>query len=87
MEYYLYKYITDAATTTVYGKPCFLHTITLNEAATGAITVKDGSTTIAIIKTSTAAQTFTYDVCLNTSLVVVTAQADDITISYKPLQS
>jgi len=87
MEYFNYKYITDAATTTVAARPAFLHSITLNEATAGAITVKDGDTTIAIIKAATTAQTLTYDICLNTSIVIVTAGADDITVSFKPLQT
>ena len=85
MEYFNYNYITDAATTTVAARPAFLHSITLNEATTGAITILDGATTIGIIKAATAAQTLTYDVCLKTSLVITTAQADDITVSFKPL--
>jgi len=87
MEYFNYKYITGAATTTVAARPAFLHAIVLNEATAGAITVKDGDTTIAIIKAATAAQTLTYDICLNTSLVITTAEGDDITVSYKPLQT
>jgi hypothetical protein len=87
MEYFNYKYITGAATTTIAARPAFLHAIVLNEVTAGAITILDGADTIAIIKAATAAQTLTYDICLKTSLIVTTAQGDDITVSYKPLQS
>ena len=83
----IYTHIATAATTTIASRPCTLHTVTLNEASAGAITVNDGTAAIAIIAAATAAQTFIYDVACKTDLSVVTAEADDVTVSHSPAQS
>ena len=83
----LANHITTATTTTVCARPCVLHTLTLNEAATGSVTINDGDTALAIIASATVAQTFVYDIECKTNLNIVTAGADDITVSYRPLQS
>ena len=85
MEYYNYNYITGAATVVVAARPAFLHSITLNEALTGTVTVTDGDNTVAVVAIATAAQTLLYDVCTTKNLTVTTSAGDDITVSFKPL--
>jgi hypothetical protein len=64
----------------------FLHTITVNTTAAGAITVYNNTEAsgkkIATIKASAAEQTFVYDINFNTGLTVVLAGASDITVSF-----
>lgn len=83
----IYNHITTATTTTITSRPCTLHTVTLNEATTNTVTINDGTTAVAIIASTTAAQTFVYDIDIKTSLNIVTAGNDDITVSYSPAVS
>jgi len=82
---YLYTNITSNTTTTITDRPCILHSVTVNKAAAGAITINDGTTdTVATLKTSVAEGTYTYDVVLKNYLQVITAGSPDITVAYKP---
>ena len=83
----IYKptYISTAATTTVSSKPAVLHSIVLGETAAGAITIKDGDTTIAVLKASITEGTYIFDAECRTSLVIVTAGASKLTANWKPL--
>lgn len=79
--------ITSATTTVVKSGAGFLHAITVNTTAAGAITIYNNTsatgTKIATIKASVAEQTFTYNVSCSTGLTIVTAAASDITVSYR----
>lgn len=80
-----YANITSATTTVVKSGSGFLHAITVNTTAAGAITVYDNTsgsgTKIATLKSSVGEQTFTFNVIFNTGLTIVTAAASDITVS------
>lgn len=79
--------ITTATTTTVKSGAGFLHSITVNTTAAGAITIYDNTaasgTKIGTIKASVVEQTFFFDVSFSTGLTIVTAAASDITVSYR----
>ena len=81
---FLYYPISTNATYTVCPKACILHSIIVNTTAAGAITIKDGSTTIATLKSGITENTYYYDVDIKNSLVVTTASTSDITVTYKP---
>lgn len=84
----LYNYTNVATNTTTTCKTGrgALHSIVVNTAAAGAITVYDNSagsgTVIATLKSSVAEGTYLYDVQFDTGLTVVTAAATDITITW-----
>lgn len=85
-----YTNISTATTTTINTSAGFLHSITVNTTAAGAITVYDNSaasgTKVATLKASVGEQTFIYDVCMtNTSkaITIVTAAASDITVGWR----
>jgi hypothetical protein len=80
-----YTYISSATDTTVSSRPCVLHSIVLGETAAGAITIKDGSTTVAVLKASIAEGDFILDVVIKNSLVVTTAAASKLTVAWQPL--
>lgn len=64
--------------------PCVLHTIVLGETAAGAITIKDGATTIGVLKASVAEQTFHFNCVIRNSLVITTAAASKLTVNWHP---
>jgi hypothetical protein len=82
-----YRNIISATTTVVMSNPGFLHSITVNTTAAGAITVYDNTagsgTKIATLKASIVEQTFVLDVTCAVGLTIVTAAASDITVSYR----
>lgn len=84
---YSYSHIATNTTTVVKSTPGFLHSITVNTTAAGAITVYDNTagsgTVIAILKSSVVEGTYTFDVTCTTGITVVTAAASDITVSYR----
>ena len=83
----IYKptYISTVATTTVSTKPAVIHSIVLGETAAGTITIKDGDITIAVLKASIAEGDYIFDAECRTSLVVVTAGASKICVTWRPL--
>lgn len=84
---YTYQYISSATTTQVKTGAGFLHAITVNTTAAGAISIIDntsGSTVnIASLKSSVAEGTYVYNVSFSTGLRIITAAASDITVSYR----
>ena len=89
-----FTYIVTAATTVVRTGAGILHAITCNKAiAAGTITIYDGltaaGTKIGIVThPATLLQnhyTLIYDVAFTTGLTIVTAEANDITVSWRPL--
>lgn len=84
---YAYKNISTATTTVIQTQPGFLHAITINTTAAGAITVYDNTagagTKIATLKASVVEGTYLYDIVFRTGLTIVTAAASDITVSYR----
>ena len=83
----IYKptYISTVATTTVSTKPAVIHSIVLGETAAGAITIKDGDITIAVLKASIAEGDYIFDAECRTSLVIVTAGASKLTAMWQPI--
>lgn len=73
-------YISTNTTTTVVSGAGVLDRIILNETAAGAITIKDGDTTFAVLKASIAEQTFEFGMRFKTSLVIVTAASSKLTV-------
>lgn len=78
------KYISTAETTSVSTGKCILHSIVIGETAAGAITIKDGDTTIGVLKASIAEGVYDFDMVINESLSVVTAAASKIVVTWKP---
>ena len=82
-----YKYITTAATTTLYGsevRRVHIHAININKALTGAVTVKAGATTIGVFAAGTAAGCYwlsTYGIEVE-SCNIVNGSTEDITVIY-----
>jgi len=80
-------YISTATTTTCKTGRGVLKSITLGETAAGAITVYDNTagsgTVLAVLKASIAEQTFTFDLCFDVGLTIVTAGASKLTVSYE----
>lgn len=84
MEEFLFNYISTATTTRVAEASAgLLHSITIGEAAAGAITISDNTGTIAVLKASAPEGTYTFDVAWNGFLEVVTAEANKLTVSYR----
>ena len=90
---YSHKNITTATTTVVRTGAGVLHAITVNAAvASGTITVYDNSAgsgtkiaTITFPATLLASQiVLLYDVVFTTGLTIVTVEANDITVSWRP---
>jgi hypothetical protein len=82
----MYKptYISTATTTAVSTTPCVLHSVVIGETAAGAITIKDGETTIAVLKSSIAEGKYQFDAIIRESLSIVTAAASKLTVLTKP---
>jgi len=81
---YLYTNITSNTTTTITDRPCILHSVTVNTAAAGVISINDGTDSVATLKSDVAEGTYTYDVVLRNYLQIVTAGSPNITVAYKP---
>jgi len=79
---YLFNNIITKTTTTVCSTQCILHSIVVNTKAAGTITILDGATGVAILKSNTAEGTYLYDTVINNSLIIVTGEAYDLTVSY-----
>lgn len=75
---------TDTVVKTGRGK---LHTITIGETAAGAITVYDSTTAsgtvLAVLKSSIAEQTLTFDLCFTVGLTITTAAASKLTVTFE----
>lgn len=93
---YSYTNMTTATTTQIRTGPGILHAITINKpVASATITVYDNTassgTTIGTVTLPATLlddlNTLFYDVAFTTGLRVVTSQATDITISWKPTSS
>jgi hypothetical protein len=84
---YDYRHIATATTTAVKASPGFLHSLTVNTTAAGAITIYDSlaasGDVIAILKASIGENTFTFNVNCDIGITVVTAAASDITVSFR----
>lgn len=90
---YQYLNIASAATTVVCAKGGILHSVTINKAvASGTITMYDNATagsgtkigTITFPATLLANQDcLIYDVNFSNGLTIVTAEANDITVSFR----
>jgi len=90
---FVYKHLAGAANNQIKATSGTLHTITLNGGATvGAVTVVDtsvaactGGTTLAVITpvASTSPLTLTFDVATLNGLCIITAAANDVTVSYR----
>ena len=84
---YDYRHIATAATTAVKASPGFLHSVTVNTTAAGAITIYDSlaasGDVIAILKASVVENTFIFDVNCDIGITIVTAAASDITVNYR----
>jgi hypothetical protein len=78
-------YISTATTTAVSTTPCVLHSVVIGETAAGAITIKDGETTIAVLKSSIAEGEYQFDAIIRESLSIVTAAASKLTVLTKPV--
>lgn len=78
-------HIATGTTTQVITGSGVLHTIVVNTAAAGTITVYDetgsGTTNVIAILAATAVGTHLYDIAFSTGLKIVTAAASDVTVS------
>lgn len=92
---YTSAHINTATTTVITTQPCILHTLTLNNAPAGYVslfhTLQGSIDTgqydyITAIDPLTAAQTFTYDIVCKQGLVIVTDEADSVTVAYAPIK-
>ncbi len=83
---WLYNHITTSTTTTISGAHV-LHSVSVNTKGTIAstTTIKDGSTTLAVIDSLNLSGTWVYDIACATSIVIVTTgtSAPDVTVSYR----
>lgn len=73
-------YISTTTTTTVKSGPGCLKNIVIGETAAGAITIRDGSATKAVLKASIVEGTYEFNMRFKTSLVVVTAGNSKLTV-------
>jgi len=80
----IYYHISAADAYTITDRPCILHSITVNTTAAGAITVSDGTNTVAVLKGNIVEGTYLYDIVFKVSLGVTTVDTNDITIAYRP---
>lgn len=73
--------------TTIKPAPGLLHTVTVNTpVAAGTVTLQDGAVTLAVITTPAAAANpfeLTFDVAFNTSLIITTTGAQDVTVNWQ----
>lgn len=83
---YKYKYISAATTTVVGVGRGTLHNITVNATAAGVVRICDAITgttaNIGMMKASIVEGTYGYDVVFSKGLIIDTAGASDLTISY-----
>ena len=83
MPVYNYTTVSTIGTDTIFWpSPCVLHAITIGETAAGAITIKDGTTTVAVLKASIAEGTYTFDIPLAVNLTITRAAASKFVVSY-----
>lgn len=61
-----------------------LHSIVVNTAASGAVTVTDEDGTIAVLKASVVEGTYVYDVACSGYIGIAAAAATDLTILFEP---
>ena len=84
-NYDTFTHISTATTTTVLDKQGLLKKVILNEPTSAIVTIYNNivgsGDVIAIIAASTPAQTLEYDCVVGTGITVVTAGADDMTIT------
>jgi len=87
-SYNTYKYITTATTTTFAGNELtkvILGSININKPLTGTLTVKSGSTTLAVFAASTPAGEYMYSSngTVIESLNIVNGSTEDVTVFYR----
>jgi len=86
METYTFEHMQAAGTFIIKTDNGFLHSITVNTTAAGAITVYDSATAtgkvLAILKSNVDEGTFTYDCQFINGLTIVLAAASDVTVSF-----
>lgn len=86
-EGYSFKNISTSATTTVKSGAGYLHSIVVNKAANGAVTIYDNTagsgTLIATLKASIVEGTYIFDCKFSNGLYVIPAAATDITLMYR----
>lgn len=80
---YSYNYIATATTTAVKSTPGYVKGILLTETAAGTITVKDGSATVAVLKSSIAEGWYPIEAYFAEDIEVVTAAASKLTVIYR----
>lgn len=76
-------HISTGTTTTVFSGPGQLGYITINTTAAGAVTIKDGTSTVAVLPSNAVVGTYWYKGTIANGLSIVTAAASDITVGYK----
>ena len=76
-------YISSATTTIPFTGKGILHNIVIGTTAAGTITIKDGTTTIQVLKSSIAEGTYWFDVAIADGLSIVTAAASKITVTWQ----
>ena len=81
---YKYKYISTATTTTFGSQMTgVLHSVVIGETSAGSITISDAVGDILVLKASIAEGTYIFDVAYSKNLIVVTAGASKICVTYK----
>ncbi len=83
----MYKptYISTQTTTAISSKPCVLHSIVIGETAAGAITIKDGEDTIAVLKSNIAEGNYVFNAECRESLSVETTAASKLSVMWRPI--
>lgn len=76
-------YISTTGTTTVFSGGGILRKVIIGTTAAGAITLVDGSTPFAELKSSIVENTYVYDVVIEDSLYVVCAATPLVTITWE----
>lgn len=75
-----YKYISFLGTTTVSTVSGILHTVVIEKATGGTVTISDASGTVALFGTSTPAGTYTFDCSYAQPLTVACTATDFVTV-------
>lgn len=82
-DHYNALYISTNTTTAVKASPGYVKGILVGETAAGAITVNDGSTTVAVLKASIVEGYYPIEAYFATDIEVVTAAASKLTVIYR----
>lgn len=84
MDKFIPTYISTNTTTTIGTGPQTLGAILITETAAGAITVKNGTATIAVFKASIAEGRYEFNCEVPAGLSIVTAAASKVTVLSRP---